>query len=312
MEPISSIFESFIRIINTPMSLSFAVFFELFSSFFWGYVVFIPISQLFFQNHQKEAFYTLISTRISLLVIANTYSTGYALADFILFFVFATLVSPIYRLAFPNVVTSDNSTKIKPLESMLYTGEEITKIRHIISVIYGILAALVVSSKLIIDYDLAIYISLLSLLIFYIYIYFIYLKKQINQIDTNIRKSNIVVDLFILLVTFFGISSVGFINPRIIYSCNNLNCEVKKYVEGIKKEEVVEIPDKHNNKPVFAIDSYAFNNINSIKKVILPSSVIRIDENAFVNCKNLESIEVSEQAQIKDGAIPNNIEIIKK
>ena len=54
--------------------------------------------------------------------------------------------------------------------------------------------------------------------------------------------------------------------------------------------EVVEIPEKINDKKVLAIDDSAFYGKQKLKKVIIPKYVIRIGHQSFIGCDNLEEV----------------------
>lgn len=52
----------------------------------------------------------------------------------------------------------------------------------------------------------------------------------------------------------------------------------------------INIPESHNGLPVVAIGDTAFKNIQSIRNVTLPASIVRIGHHAFFGCTALESI----------------------
>ena len=55
-------------------------------------------------------------------------------------------------------------------------------------------------------------------------------------------------------------------------------------------EEVVKIPEKINNKPVYSIDDSAFYGNAKMKKVIIPKYVIRIGHQTFIGNNKLEEV----------------------
>lgn len=78
-------------------------------------------------------------------------------------------------------------------------------------------------------------------------------------------------------------------------------------VNGIGDEVVattIVVPEIYNNKPVKEVKNYAFSYRNDIEKVVLPSSIDKIDEGAFFGCTSLNSIEFS-AATIGDDAFYN-------
>lgn len=72
--------------------------------------------------------------------------------------------------------------------------------------------------------------------------------------------------------------------------------ETKEFKKGIDEEIV--IPEKINDKEVIAIDLFAFQDIDTLKKVKLPNTLRTIGESAFSNNKNLTEIEISDDAQL--------------
>lgn len=80
-----------------------------------------------------------------------------------------------------------------------------------------------------------------------------------------------------------------------------LNSDGASYsVSGIGecKDTVVTIPSEYRGLPVTEIASNAFYENQSIKKVILPSSIVQIGNSAFANCKSLYTVELSENLKI--------------
>lgn len=57
---------------------------------------------------------------------------------------------------------------------------------------------------------------------------------------------------------------------------------------------VLVIPDTYNGLPVWFIDEKAFENCESLTKVVIPASIQKIQLNAFNGCSNLETVEIHE------------------
>lgn len=53
------------------------------------------------------------------------------------------------------------------------------------------------------------------------------------------------------------------------------------------------IPDTYNNQPVTIVGTGSFSNCKSLKSVVIPDSVVRIDGEAFYNCSTLETVNFS-------------------
>lgn len=60
---------------------------------------------------------------------------------------------------------------------------------------------------------------------------------------------------------------------------------------NLSVSEVV-IPNIYNGKPVLSIGDSAFKNNSQIEKVIIPNGILRIENEAFANCKNLFSVNI--------------------
>ncbi|MBR3987760.1 MAG: leucine-rich repeat protein [Clostridia bacterium] len=60
----------------------------------------------------------------------------------------------------------------------------------------------------------------------------------------------------------------------------------------------LEIPEKIDGKPVVRIDSYAFEEKNTIAEVILPSTVKEIYPGAFFGCKYLTKVNIPKNVQV--------------
>lgn len=76
----------------------------------------------------------------------------------------------------------------------------------------------------------------------------------------------------------------------------SLNNDATGYeVSGIGEceDEYIVIPSKYSDLPVVSIGSYAFEDNRQIKGIVVPNSVISIENTAFSGCKNLYSVDCS-------------------
>lgn len=74
----------------------------------------------------------------------------------------------------------------------------------------------------------------------------------------------------------------------------NLKAGDTYYIKNIKSDDITElkIPESYNNKKVTGIESSAFADCSSLKKVIIPEGITEIGANAFNNCSALETISL--------------------
>lgn len=63
-------------------------------------------------------------------------------------------------------------------------------------------------------------------------------------------------------------------------------------VEYIGKSDEVEVISEYEDMPVKSIGEYAFKDLESLKSVVIPSSVLKIGQSSFSGCKNLETLEI--------------------
>ena len=66
---------------------------------------------------------------------------------------------------------------------------------------------------------------------------------------------------------------------------------------GINNEPKVVIPSTYNNLPVVGVSKYGFANTN-ITQVVMPETIIEIENNAFENCKYLENVVFSDSLEV--------------
>lgn len=104
-----------------------------------------------------------------------------------------------------------------------------------------------------------------------------------------------------------------------------LNRNKKSYsVAGVAKENILEVnvPDSVNSFPVTEVYEGAFINQKSIKKIVLPDSIVELGYQSFLGCESLEQITMSKNIKIigdssfancsslKSIVLPDNLEKI--
>lgn len=67
---------------------------------------------------------------------------------------------------------------------------------------------------------------------------------------------------------------------------------------GMAQEDTINIPSKFNGLDVKVIGESAFENYSFIKKIIMPNSIISIENSAFKNCYSLTKVVLSKNLQI--------------
>lgn len=79
----------------------------------------------------------------------------------------------------------------------------------------------------------------------------------------------------------------------------------KIYVTGFKgnvpANGEVEIPDTIDGYTVIGIAEHTFDNLDDLTSVLIPSTVINIDVDAFYGCKNIQNIEIKNKNEIDVG-----------
>ena len=87
-------------------------------------------------------------------------------------------------------------------------------------------------------------------------------------------------------------------NFRYVYDETNMTAIVEGFKDVVSSEsmKVVTIPSTCKNKsdgkvyPVVAIGCYAFSGCQELEKIILPNSIVQIQDYAFENCVNLREV----------------------
>ena len=102
-----------------------------------------------------------------------------------------------------------------------------------------------------------------------------------------------------LLVSFISVLCFGLFAPSIT-SCDKGTEGLEYVLSNIEKsytviayhgtETNVVIPSKYKSKPVVSIWDYAFTNCSSLKTIVIPDSVTRIEWGAFDNCSSLTTV----------------------
>ena len=64
-------------------------------------------------------------------------------------------------------------------------------------------------------------------------------------------------------------------------------------ITGIKtKDSDIVIPEKIENRPVTAIGTYAFFENKTLRSVVLPNTIVKLEKGAFASCKKLEEVNL--------------------
>ena len=306
----SFLIEELLNAYDPSFPLEMAIFMELFVSIHMTAFVFYPFSMVFFPKYPRIVTTTLLALRFSLYIIIDFFAPGFAMVDFFLVFIGAFTMTPLFMIK--TIVSSIKYKGKNPniADDKKLTRDELTKVRRIISIVYGIIGAFILSLKFIIYISLPIILSLVILTCFYLYLYYLYPKKHMYKDD--IKGTGIInVDLIIYVAIILS-SLAFFVKPRVIYTCDKNECKVLKYVEGVKVDKKVTIESKHKGKPVTTIGAYAFYGNLNILEVEIPKTVMSIEKEAFKKCNKLEYLEVSQDTLIDSNAVENRVELIRK
>ena len=206
MNDLGLLIEEIASTIDTPFPLTAAMIFGVIVSFFVAFFIFSPLCQMLFPKNQKIAWITMIAARVSLLIIILFEKPGFVVTDFILFIISIFLILPIYMA----YLTFKKINDIK-LQDRKYSPQEMKKVKHVISLIFGLLIALIISSRIIIYNYFGIVTSLIFLMPFYTYLYLYEYKYE-----KKVNCSSLGVD-FIILILASSLSVLSFIKPYIVY-----------------------------------------------------------------------------------------------
>ncbi len=309
----SMLIEGLIDGFTSDMNMPFGIllFIEAFVSIHMTVFVFYPFSYVFFPKRAKLATITLFALRACILLILDFYFPGIAMSDFHAVFIGAFTVFPLFMIVTfvrsiktkrPYTYSKDNIENDQKLRV-----SDIPKYRLIISIIYGIIGGLVLSSLFIFYEVLPVAISLAILTGFYIYVYIFYPKKYEYKEANETVSHNPIYLIYIIVAA----SALAFFkDPRIIYSCDDTSCKVVKYIEGLNSKKVVEIESSYKGKTVTTIGQNAFSNNKKIEAVKIPETVNSIKTKAFQGCNKIEYIEIKEGTSIEENAIDSSIEIV--
>lgn len=122
--------------------------------------------------------------------------------------------------------------------------------------------------------------------------------EKISYVVSSIlsRKTDntswLVARILISLLPLFA-SLAFFSTPRLFYEKTNDGYVLRYYTIGlIKNDTQLTIPETYNDKPVIGIRGNVFENVSTLKKIILPETIKEIRASAFKNCINLEEINL--------------------
>lgn len=305
----SSLIEEFIGSFDMNIPVIAAVFIELFVSLHMTAFVFHTFAEIFFPKHSLIVTIILLSIRVSILAMLDFVIPGVAMADFFSVFIGAFILVPLYMIK--RLIDGIRyKGRIPVLFKEKLNNDEIHNMRRIISIIYGVLGSLIIACRFLLYHTLPIVVSLTLLTGLYIYLYVFYPKKHSLNNEYKNDPSNRI--NFLIYILIMPISLVFFINPGFIYECNNKECTVAKYVEGIKSEKTTEVPYKYKGKPVTKIGAYAFYDNDNLNWVKIPYTVKNIEKNSFKKCNYLEYVEVKSDINIDKNAFEDYTEIIEK
>lgn len=120
------------------------------------------------------------------------------------------------------------------------------------------------------------------------------------------KKHTKVLSFILAVVMLFGVISVtAFASEHdfAYYFADKDKTQI--YVTGfnaaVPADGTVEIPESIDGYPVVGIAEHTFDNLQTLKKVIIPESVKYIDEDAFYNCSAIIDVEIRNKNEIDVG-----------
>lgn len=122
---------------------------------------------------------------------------------------------------------------------------------------------------------------------------------------STMRKHTRVLSFILAVVMLFGIVSVtAFAADEFAYYFADKD-KTQIYVTGFKgsvsADGVVEIPDSIDGYPVVGIAEHTFDNLQELKKVIIPETVKDIDKDAFYNCTAIVEVRMDNKGEVDIG-----------
>ncbi|MCD7827299.1 MAG: leucine-rich repeat protein [Clostridiales bacterium] len=122
----------------------------------------------------------------------------------------------------------------------------------------------------------------------------------------SMKKHTRVISFILTVMMLFSIVSVSAYASDYsfaYYFADEAMTEI--YVTGFKgdvpESGEVEVPDTIDGYTVIGIGEYTFYNLETLTSVLIPSTVIYIDENAFYGCNNIANVEIKNQNEIDVG-----------
>lgn len=219
------------------------------------------------------------------------------------------LFSSTYKAAYSYIKREVNNNPDYKNKSVVSIENKMLLMTGIFSIIYFILITLYVAFHI-----SFLFIIVLLAIIVWLYCDLLrknnvigYLTKQvqlrpdekINYVVSSImttsmpRKKYTVLRIFILLITFI-LSITIYARPYYIYERVDNGYNLRYYTIGLlKKEKVINIPEKHKNLEVVGIRGDVFKGLKSIEEVVVPNTVTEIRGGAFKGCTNLRKVTLS-------------------
>lgn len=199
-------------------------------------------------------------------------------------------------------------------------------------IIFSSLLAILISVYIcLIFFHFPIYTYIIGLIIIIIFIFktqkydfMTYLKKEIKSRPQE-KISNIIMNIKNSLIEdkqkglrttilILGIITplIVFSKPRIMYEKVSDGYAVRFYTFGLTNFKTVEIPEKHNGKPVLSLRGNTFSNMPFLEEVNLPNTIKEIRGQAFKNDINLKYVNIPSNLEYLGGGAFYNCKSITK